>query len=85
MNREFLIVEYTFNPPATDADFKSAEAKLGPCLAERHCEWIHSYVSADRRRRFCVFQAADAETLRQAYRTAGVAFEKIWNGVRLQP
>ena len=47
--------------------------------------WVHSYVSADRRRRLCVFHAADAETVREAYRSAGVAFDRIWNGTRLQP
>jgi hypothetical protein len=85
MNREFLVVEYRFDPPATDALFEEHGHKLEPCLAARHVEWVHSYISADRRRRLCIFHAADAETVREAYRSAGVEFERIWNGTRLQP
>ena len=51
MNREFLVVEYSFDPPATDALFAEHGHKLEPCLAARQVEWVHSYVSADRRRR----------------------------------
>jgi hypothetical protein len=35
-------------------------------------------MSLDRRRRVCVFEAADAESVRASYRSAGVKCERVW-------
>jgi hypothetical protein len=32
----------------------------------------------DRRRRICVFEAPDADSVRVSYRSAGVSFERVW-------
>ena len=32
----------------------------------------------DRKRRICVFEARDAESVREAYRLQGVKFERAW-------
>jgi hypothetical protein len=73
-----VIVETVFDPPITEAEFDVLAERVDPCLAERHATWVTSYFATDRRRRICVFQAADAETVRQAYRLSGVNFERIW-------
>jgi hypothetical protein len=35
-------------------------------------------MATDRRRRVCVFEARDAESVRQAYRLSGVKFDRVW-------
>jgi hypothetical protein len=73
-----MIVETLFDPPATDEDMDAAATKLNPCLEGRDVRWIRSYMSLDRKRRVCIFDAPDAEAVRASYRSAGVKFERVW-------
>jgi predicted RNA-binding protein with PIN domain len=74
----FVIVETAFDPPITQDEFDEMAAKTSKCLEEREAHWLTSYFSVDRRRRICVFDAKDAESVRQAYRTSGAQFERVW-------
>jgi hypothetical protein len=76
--KTMMIVEYKFDPPATDAIFSTSENALKPCLEARGIRWMRSYIAKDRRRRICVFEAVDAEAVRTAYHSAGVKFERVW-------
>jgi hypothetical protein len=80
-----LIVEQTFDPPLTDEEHDRAAARLDPCLAAHGARWVRSYLSLDRRRMFCEFEAADAEAVRASYRSAGFAFERVWNAELFEP
>jgi hypothetical protein len=73
-----VIVEYAFDPPATEEELDRIAEQLDPCLEGRDVRFVQSFVSLDRRRRICVFEAADAETVRSSYRSASVVFERIW-------
>lgn len=73
-----MIVEYSFDPPATDEEMDRMAEQLDPCLEGRDVRFVQSFVSLDRRRRICVFEAPDAELVREGYRSAGVRFEKVW-------
>jgi hypothetical protein len=73
-----IIVESTFDPPITDEQFDALADQVTPCLDERQATWVTSYMALDRRRRVCVFEAKDAEAVRQAYRMSGVTFERVW-------
>ena len=73
-----IIVETTFDPPISEEEFDALADRVVPCLDERHATWVTSYFSTDRRRRICVFDAQDAESVRQAYRLSGVKFERVW-------
>ncbi len=73
-----MIVEYTFDPPATDDELDRMAEQLDPCLEGRDVRFVQSFVSLDRKRRICVFEAPDAEVVREGYRTAGVKFERVW-------
>jgi hypothetical protein len=73
-----IIVEYVFDPPMTEEDFDAMAEKLDPCLEARGVTWAASYVAQDRRRRICIFEAVDAQSVREAYRSAGVGFERAW-------
>ncbi len=73
-----LIVEQTFDPPLTDEEHGRIGQRLDWCLAAYGATWIRSYLSADRRRMVCEFAAPDAEAVRTSYRSAGVAFDRVW-------
>ena len=73
-----VIVETVFDPPITQDEFDALAARTYTCLAERHATWVTSYMAVDRRRRVCVFDAPDAEAVRQAYRLSGVKFDRVW-------
>jgi hypothetical protein len=73
-----IIVEYKFDLPLTDEEFDAMARKLDPCLEARSARWVQSFLAQDRTRRICIFEAADAESVREAYRTAKVGFERAW-------
>ena len=73
-----LVVEHTFEEPVS-VDWLTSSAKLvDRCLAAYGAHWMRSYLSTDRKRMFCEFEAADAEQVRQSYRAAGVPFDACW-------
>jgi hypothetical protein len=78
-----VIVETAFDPPITEDEFAVFAERVDPCLGERNATWVTSYFAVDRRRRICVFDAPDAEAVRQAYRISGVKFERIWSAEQI--
>ena len=74
----YFIVETTYDPPLTDETRQSAQDRLYPCMEIRGAEWVRSYESSDRRRKICIFRAPDAESLREAFRGAGVTYDRLW-------
>lgn len=75
-----IIVERTFGAALSDSDLEHMMARVGPCLDACDARWVRSYLSVSRRRMICLFEAADAESVRRAFRVAGVAFEFVWWG-----
>jgi hypothetical protein len=73
-----MIVETTYDSPASDDEIDANAAKLDPCLQGHNVRWLRSYMSLDRRRRICIFEAPDADSVRVSYRSAGVKFERVW-------
>jgi hypothetical protein len=73
-----IIVEYAFDPPATEEDFDRMAEQLDPCLDARGVRWVQSFLALDRKSRICIFDAPDAETVRAAYRSAKVGFVRAW-------
>ena len=78
-----FVVERVFSPPITEAQFVAGGKMLAPCIQERDIKHLSSYFAADGSRSTCTFEAADAERLREAQRTAGVPFERVWQARRL--
>jgi hypothetical protein len=81
----YLIVEYDHDPPLTDERLAIDSAALGPCLESRSIRRLRSWISQDRRRALCEFYAADAESVREAYRSAKVNYLRIWSGTLFEP
>jgi len=74
----YLIVEYDFNPPLTEEGLQQAAKTLAPCLEVRNIRKLRSVISADGLRGYCEYEAPDAETLREAYRSARFGFRSVW-------
>jgi hypothetical protein len=73
-----FMVERVFSPPITEAQFMAASEALEPCIQERDVTFLYTHFSTDGSRAVCVYEAADAERVREANRTAGAPFERVW-------
>jgi len=73
-----LIVEQTFESPLTDEEHGRIGHRLDECLTAYGAKWVRSYLASDRRRMVCAFEGPDAEAVRSSYRSAGVAFDRVW-------
>jgi 2-C-methyl-D-erythritol 4-phosphate cytidylyltransferase len=76
----YLVVEYIHDPPLTDEALSVVSDALRPCLEVRNIRRLRSWVSEDRRRGICEFEAPDTQSLRDAYHSAKVRFERVWAG-----
>jgi hypothetical protein len=76
---EVIIVEQILEPPLTDEEHSRVGKLIDRCAEMRNARWMRSYLSTDRRRMFCEFEAPDAQSVRESYRTAGVSFERVWS------
>jgi hypothetical protein len=74
-----LVLEQTFEPPATSEELSDASRRLDQCLKAHGARWMRSYLSKDRRRLICEFEAADAEQIRESARMSGIPFERCWS------
>ncbi len=75
---KFIIVEYAHDPPITDAQLQDNTKSVGDCLENYRVRHVESFVSGDRRSGFCVYEAADAESVASTYHSAGVPFKRVW-------
>lgn len=73
-----MVVEQIFDRPLTPEDLNAMARRVDPCLEAHGATWVRSYISADGKRVICEFEAADAEKVRESYRSAGVEFERVW-------
>jgi hypothetical protein len=75
---ERLVVENSFDVPVTDEVRADWTRRLSPCLEAYGARWTRSYLSRDRMRMICEFEAPDAESIRTAVRNAGMPFDRVW-------
>jgi hypothetical protein len=72
-----VIAEYAHEPPLDEATLAARVAKLARCLEIREVKCLRSFVSFDGRIQFSVFEAGDAELVREAHRMVGMTFVRI--------
>ena len=73
-----LIIEYDFDPPITEEGLAQMGAQLAPCIGVRQIRRLRTVIAADGRHGFCELEGPDAETVREAYRSARVPFRSVW-------
>jgi hypothetical protein len=80
-----IIVERSFDPPLTQATMEAMGQRVGRCLELYGVSWLGSHVSLDRKRMVCVFEAADAQSVRDMQNTAQAPFDRVWPADILAP
>jgi hypothetical protein len=80
-----VIVERSFDTPPGDAEIEAVAARQVPCLEVHGVTWKRSILSADRRRMFCEYTAADVESVRRVQREAQAPFDRVWAGASIDP
>ena len=73
-----LIVERSFPEPVSEEALGGVMERLAPCLEEYKVNYLGSFLSADRQRMICRFEAADAEAVRATNRAAEAPFDRVW-------
>ncbi len=80
-----IVVERDYDPPLTPADFATLISRPDPCLSVRGVSLVQSFLSTDGRRGVCVFEAPDAEAVREGNREAGLPFRRVWAAALHEP
>lgn len=80
-----VLVERSFDEPVTLQEIQDIEDAGIECLETRDVRFIRSYFSQDQKRMICLYEAPDAESVRQAQREAGVPFDDAWTYRALGP
>ena len=70
-----VVVERSFE---TTEDGESVFDGDVSCFDLYQVKLVRSYLSPDRKRMICLFDAPDAESVRVANRQAGIPFERAW-------
>ncbi len=66
---------------------KGCKTVLGVILnnTEEHVTWIHSYVSADKKKTYCIYEAPSPDAIRKAAEKNGLPVDKITEVKVLNP
>ena len=56
---------------------REAAAGINQINAETGVEWLISFLSADRKKTYCLYQAPSADAIREAARRAGIPADEI--------
>jgi ubiquinone/menaquinone biosynthesis C-methylase UbiE len=73
-----VMAEQLFKTPLTDEQSAALAKRLDDCLEVRNGMWRRSSVSIDKLRMVCEFEAPDAESVRQAFRSSETPYERVW-------
>lgn len=83
-----FIVERTFPSGLAvpvNADGAQGLARIVACNGEQGVTWIHSYVSEDKTKTYCVYDAPSAEAIRQVARRNDLPVDSITQVTVLDP
>jgi hypothetical protein len=75
-----VLVERKYPEPLTDEVLQRNLENALACLDLHYVDWLHSFMSPDRRELVCHFRARDAESVRLALQQAGAQRGLVWSG-----
>jgi hypothetical protein len=81
---EFVLVERRFENPIKFEDIQSLEIAGWSCFQVRGVRFLKSFFSRDGRRMMCLYEAPDAESVRDAESQAKVPFNRAWSFMKLE-
>ena len=80
-----VVVERSFPAPVQFEDVAAQARASAWCLQTHGVTHTHSFLSLDRKRMLCFYQAPDAEAVRQAQREAAMPVDTLWPGSPITP
>jgi Protein of unknown function (DUF4242) len=80
-----VLVERTLERSLDEPALRDAVERGAWCLEAHGCRILTSYLSADGRRATCVFEAPDAESVREVQRQTGMPFDRAWPATIHEP
>jgi len=80
-----VLVERSFDEATALQTIQDIEEAGIHCLEARNVEFVRTLYAQDRQRMICLYEAPDAEAVRQAQREAGVPFADAWSFIRVGP
>jgi hypothetical protein len=79
-----VLVERSFTAPVELADIQQIAQRGTWCLQAHSVRFLQTLFARDRRRMICLYEAADAESVRHVQREAGLPFELAWSARRIR-
>jgi hypothetical protein len=80
-----VLVERYFDSPTTVETLQALEDKGAWCLEAHGVVFVRTLFSRDQKKMFCLYRAADAESVRLAQRQAGMPVTRVWSYDHLTP
>ena len=80
-----VIVERSFPSPYTKPEMDAVGQRIAGCLELYQVKWLRSYLSPDRRRMICEYEASDAESVRIVQQEAEARYDRVWVAEVLAP
>ncbi|MCB1954084.1 MAG: DUF4242 domain-containing protein [Rhodocyclaceae bacterium] len=78
MDRANVLVRRSFEQPVAIAEIQAREDSGAWCLDARQVTFVRTYFSRDRKRMVCLYHAPDAESVREAQRSADMPMDDVW-------
>jgi hypothetical protein len=78
---ECIVVERSFDEQRPLDELQSAERRVAWCFEQKGVRVRRSFVSLDGCAMVCVYDARDAESVRETQRTAGLPFTRAWRAL----
>lgn len=78
-----FVIERQF-PGALELDAQGVAA-IRAVNADVGVNWLYSFLSADRRKTYCLYEAPSAEAIREAARRANVPADRIVEVTQMRP
>ncbi len=78
IERANVLVERRFDNPVELGEIQALEDAGANCLEMRRVRFLRTLFSRDRKRMLCLYEAPDAESVREAQREARVPFDTAW-------
>jgi len=75
---ELVVVERAFTTPVTREFVSAALKEVGWCLDLYGARYLESFLGADGTKMVCLFQAPDAESVRQANEKSQAPYTSVW-------
>jgi hypothetical protein len=80
-----IVVERSFEAPVSYEEMDARERAVAWCFEQHRVTALRSFLSRDRTRAVCIYDAADAESVRITQREGGLPFDRVWPAETIEP